>query len=248
MDNVAETIDCPRCSGARYVLRPARPGDTHSVFSANGPAVLGPCPVCNGTDRRQEYLRSLCRLTEEELTHNFADWKPDKHQAMVTGSDGRSTKANGAAVLRVAQRVLETGGWLTLAGPWGNGKSYLLTAIVNEAVQANRKAVYVKMADMLDHLRRGYKPGAEVDSDSLWELITRCDVLCIDEAEKWNTTPWAEEKAMQMAEDRYRRAGECVTCWAVNDAADLPPYLKSRMTQFPFIVMAGKDIRPELKR
>jgi len=241
--------DCPKCGGAGFVLKAANEGDGQAVYSVGGPAVLTACPVCNGTDRRQEYLRNVSGLTDEEYDRDFAGYWSQKH-AGKTLRDGRLVGVTGFEILDMARNVLTENGWLTLAGSNGNGKSYLLTAIVNEAVRAGRLAVYIRMADLLEHLRQAFKPGAEVDYDQLWALICRAEVLAIDEAEKYNATTWAEEKVMSLAEDRNRRWRECVTLWSVNDVADVPSYLKSRMTcgRFSFVVMTGNDIRPGLRR
>lgn len=177
----------------------------------------------------------MCRLRGDELNFTL---------------DGYWAKEHGREPLLAALYVLEKNGWLTLAGAKGLGKSYLLAAIVNEAVAQNRLAVYITMSELLEHLRRAYKPGAEVDFDGLWETIGRCDVLCVDEADKYSPTAWAEERVQMLVDDRYRDWHGLVTVFATNDVADCPGYLKSRMLdgRFMFVQMQGADVRPELER
>lgn len=232
----ADQAECARCLGAQFIIRPAQRGESGNIcFTQHGPGKLVPCPSCNGVDRRQEYLRGMCRLRGDELRFDF---------------DNYWTRQHGREPLVAAQYVLEHNGFLTLAGTKGLGKSYLLAAIVNEAVKRNRLAVYITMSELLEHLRRAYKPGVEVDFDGLWQTIGRCEVLCIDESDKYNPTPWAEERVQMLIDDRYRDWRSLATCFATNDVADCPGYLKSRMLdgRFMFVQMQGADVRPELER
>ena len=180
-------------------------------------------------------MRRLCRLSGDEARRRFDGYWAQKH---------------GDKPVRAARWLLGNNGWLTLSGSVGTGKTFLLQAIVNEAVEAGRMAIYLTMADLLEHLRRAYKPGVEVDSDALFDNIVRCEMLCVDEADKYNPTSWAEEKLMQLVDDRYRRWRECATVWAVNDVADVPGYLKSRMLdgRFVFLALKHQDVRPEVRR
>ena len=228
-----KTPDCPRCLGAGWIHRPARSDDPQDkrAFSVHGPVCLVECPSCNGDDVRQDYLRRLCGLRGGELDADFSGCY--KHQPVAE-----------------ARAVLDRFGWLALAGPYGTGKTYMLTAIVNEARQRGMMAIYSTMSNLLDHLRRAYKPGAEVDFDALWQNILRCQVLCLDEAEKFNATPWADEKFSMMIDERYRRWTQTVTVLATNSLEDMPGYLKSRAMDGRFkIVFAGEqDVRPRLRR
>lgn len=110
--------------------------------------------------------------------------------------------------------------------------------------------IYVPMAKLMDHLRRAYKPGAEVDFDAFWDNIVKSQVLCLDEIEKYNATSWAEERFFALLDARYRDMTSCVTVLATNDIESVPGYLKSRMMDGRFKVMFldGKDMRGGLRR
>ena len=225
--------DCPACGGASWLHRPAQAGDDPKRIadSVHGRVCAIDCPVCNGADKRQDYLQQLCGLRGGDL-------------------DSRFSSCFKAQPVSEAERVLKHSGWLTLSGEYGTGKTYLLTAIVNEARLRGVMAIYSTMSDLLDHLRRAYKPGAEVEFDALWENIIRCQVLCLDEVEKFSATPWADEKFSMMINERYRRWTDQVTVLATNSLDDVPGYLKSRAMdgRFKIVFVDGKDIRPELRR
>lgn len=219
------------------IHRLARPDDPVNMraFSEHGPVCLVSCPICNGEDVRQDYLRRLCGLRGGELDADFDGYWLDRH---------------GPKALDVARSVLERQGWLTLHGDVGTGKTYLLTAIVNEGRRRGLMAIYSTMSNLLDHLRRAYKPGAEVDFDALWVNILRCRVLCLDEAEKFNATSWADEKFNMMIDERYRRWPDTVTVLATNSLEDVPGYLKSRAMdgRFKIVFTGDRDVRPGLRR
>jgi DNA replication protein DnaC len=205
------------------------------VFTEHGPAVLIPCPICNGSDRQIEYLVKLSGLTGAELHCSFGEYWTTLH---------------GDAPLGAANDVLKGRGWLTLSGGYGRGKTYLLMAITNEAVKRGMKSVYVGMERLLDHLRVAFKPGVEVEYDAMWDTITSADVLCLDEIEKYNPTPWAETRVKELLDDRYRAFASQTTVLATNDLAGCPGWLKSRILdgRFRVVSIGGSDVRPGLKR
>jgi DNA replication protein DnaC len=206
-----------------------------AAITVHGYARLVPCSICNGEDKQADYLRRLCQLKGEELDFTFADYWGHRH---------------GPKPLTAARYVLANNGWMTLTGEPGRGKSFLLCAIVNEARASGKLAVYMRMAHLLDHLRAAYKPGHEVDFDGFWDTVVKAQVLCIDEPEKYNATPWADEKVSEMIQERYRDWHNTVTCFATNAIENCPGWLKSRMLdgRFAQVAMQGPDVRPALER
>lgn len=216
--------------------RLARAGDTDLAMTEYGLAVLIPCRVCNGTDKRQEYLRRVCGLAGDELSAGFDEyWTQTRERQTALGC---------------ARDVLARNGWLTLDGQFGTGKTYLLQAIVNEARLSGQQAVYTTMARLLDHLRDAFKPGHEVTFSGLWDVVCKSKVLCIDEVEKFSPTPWAEERLFDMANRRYQDWSQLATVFATNDLAGCPGYLKSRMLdgRFRVVKFSAGDVRPGLRR
>lgn len=227
--------ECETCGGAGWVMRLAKPSESGTVFTHRGPAKLVQCPSCNGDDRQQAYLESICGLEGEELGFSFQKW-------MNVGTRGKALEA--------AKWVLANHGWLTLDGRYGTGKTYLLAAIVNEARKAGRMAIYASMASLLDHLRSAFHPDSEMAFDALWNNILRAEVLCIDEAQDFNPTPWADERFKLMVVERYRCWQDTVTVVATSNVEALPGLLKSRAMdrRFRFVMLEGEDMRKSLER
>jgi DNA replication protein DnaC len=189
------------------------------------------CNVCN-KDAQQRYLTELCGLTGDMLTWDFGNTK--------------RLQANALAYDAAKWLAKQPQYFYTLTGLPGRGKTRLLAAIVNEARQAGRTAVYTTTSELFDHLRAAYAPGASVTADYLLDKLTTCTVLALDEFDRYSQTEWAQEKFFQLIERRYRRGDECLTCFATNAALDdLPQYVTSRMLDRRSHVfeIVGADLR-----
>lgn len=176
--------------------------------------------------------------------------------------DNFSPRKGKLDVRPVIEEVLKMGyGWLTLSGPYGVGKTHLLAAIANDARSRGEVVVYTTIADLLDDLRATFHPKAEETYSQLFEDVRGCQVLCIDEVEKFSTTPWALEKFQQLIEHRYRNWALCLTVFATNtpvknignwQGETLPGYMLSRINDGRFWVVDQfwnvSDVRPALKR
>jgi DNA replication protein DnaC len=138
--------------------------------------------------------------------------------------------------------------WLyTLQGTYGIGKTRLLACLVNGGRAAGWTSVYVTMAELLDHLRRAYAPSVPaLTFDGLWDRIVNATILAIDECDRFNPTPWAQEKFFELIDLRYRAGSQCCTAFATNASLDdLDVYLASRMRGRGSRVfeMTGGDLR-----
>jgi DNA replication protein DnaC len=188
------------------------------------------CSVC-GPHRQAEYLRRIDGLTAEMRTWTFAN----------------TVTARNPDAWQTAQAVAQSPEWfLTLSGPYGIGKTRMLTCIVNEARESRWPAVYLTTAQLLDHLRNAYAPNAEVSFDGMWERVSKARVLALDELDRWNPTPWAQEKFFQLIDARYRAGAEMLTVFATNsDIDNLPGYVQSRMMdrRCRIFKLAGTDMR-----
>lgn len=188
------------------------------------------CSVC-GPHRQAEYLRRMDGLTSEMRTWSFSN----------------SVTSRNAEAWQAARAVAQSPEWfLTLAGPYGVGKTRMLTCVVNEAREARWPAVYMTTAALLDHLRSAYAPNAEVSFDGMWSRVVSARVLALDELDRWNPTPWAQEKFFQLIDARYRAGAEMLTVFATNSEIEtLPGYVQSRMMdrRCRIFKMSGGDVR-----
>lgn len=225
---------CQTCNDWHYVrLHGLGPADPRF-------GQLIPCPNCNEQtpEERRAYLLSASRLASTERGHVLGSyWTP---------TVGRQRALTGA------RELLERGcGWLTLWGGNGSGKSYLATAIVNAALEAERECRYWMLADLLDALRDAYQPGqGEADYSALVEELAALPLLVVDECAAFSPTPWAKEKLRQIAERRNRASDQVMSVWVCNvdphgQGGDLD-FLFSRMTEHTVVEVNDGDVRPEL--
>lgn len=230
---------CPACQGRGVQRLERQPGDP--FFGQ-----LLPCEVC-GEARRAAWLEKISRLSPEMLA-----WQ-------LSGFRDRGILQE---VVPQIRRAMEQPGWITLSGPYGTGKSYLLAAIVNEARQAGIPAVYITMAELLQELRNTYDPAAKVGYSSLFNLLVTAEVLALDEVEKYNPTPWADEQTFNLIEHRYRHWDQGLTVFATNkpigegklivENTATPGYFESRIRDGRFTILddfwQAEDARPGLER
>ena len=188
-----------------------------------------PCE-CQDAARIQRLI-DLSRLSANELKFRLADcWNVN-------------TRTKAAA-------LLEHNGWLTLVGPFGTGKSFLLKATVNEARLMGRVALYITMADLLQHFKESFNTETQtMNYTDLWKQVTTCSVLAIDEVDRYNPTPWAEEQLFRLANERYQYWQERATLWATNNFESVVGYLRDRMSdgRFRIIRLNAASVRPKLR-
>ncbi len=94
-------------------------------------------------------------------------------------------------------------GWLVLQGVTGCGKTHLAAAIVNYRYQAKKPALFVVVAEFLDHLRNTFSPESKISYDQLFESVKTAPLLVLDDFGEQTTTPWAQEKLYQVVNYRY---------------------------------------------
>jgi hypothetical protein len=229
---------CPICRGVGFVFD----DEAWERSGFRGGLVL--CPLC-GESRLQSRFERLSGLTPM-----MRGWTLDS----IAKGDGRDE------AVRVAREALKNPrGFLTFWGSWGTGKTYLLAAIVNEAVKKGMSALYTTVARMLDDLRETFSEDRQESYSQVWHKFASVRILALDELEKFNTTEWAEEKFFEVIEHRYNNADRMLTVFATNsevghgkrviDRTRFPGYLESRLMdgRFKVIHIGGGDIRPKLQ-
>lgn len=194
---------------------------------------LFPCAACN-----KDAVAGSTGLNPVEREIRFAD--------IVT--DGRP---GAAKMLKAARQFVQDGctGFLTIHGGYGNAKTTLLKAIVNECVSKGLSARYITMTEVMAYAREAFESQKQGDTD--YGRITdlaKVHVLVIDEVDKARVTEYAREVQVHLFDARYRKSHAVGTVVAWNgdfDNIDLPSVL-SRLSQFVVVKNDDPDMRPLL--
>jgi DNA replication protein DnaC len=186
---------CRRCGGARFVRVTTDPEDARF-----GRPVPCSCALVEEPEERRERLLrysrlgGLRRLTFDTLIRRGRSSDPRAHDRY-------------AEAVAIAERFAgDPSGWLLLTGAHGTGKTHLAAAIANRRIDGGQPALFLAVADLLDHLRAAYAADAEVDYDELLEQVRNAPLLILDDLDAYAETPWAREKFFQVVSYRFNAA------------------------------------------
>ncbi|MEE8337947.1 MAG: ATP-binding protein [Dehalococcoidia bacterium] len=183
-----------------------------------------PCECVRGEDertRRERLVRysrlgALERFTFETLLKQGR-------------SSGREAQARYSHAVEVAERfAAQPQGWLVLTGVPGCGKTHLAAAIANQAIDRGEPALFLGVADLLDHLRASYDDEAELPYEELLEQLRTAPLVVLDDLDSYSETPWAREKFFQLVSHRFHAALPTVfTC--ERPPTEIDPRLGARL-------------------
>lgn len=210
-------------------------------------APLVPCPECL-KQRRANYLAYLQEISGLTPTHRLLTL-----DMIQTERRPRTLK-----MIEMARAFLGNPyGFLTLCGPYGNGKSTALMAVVNACVTNGIPAVYIKFADLIGYARAAFNSDGESD----WERVHRLaqvQVLCIDEMspDQVKETDYVRMIQASIIDARYTsgEAGLTGTVIAGNfslygenmSLPGLPDWIATRLKQGVVVWNDDPDFRPQL--
>jgi len=143
-------------------------------------------------------------------------------------------------------------GFLTVWGPYGNGKTLILQSIVNEfRIQHGVIGSYVRLYDLIEYIRAGFDDGSDSSARQRYLQMRCVPLLAIDECDGPRFTAFAEEFRRVFLDDRYRMAigGNAYTILAMNtDPATLPGDIYDRLRDGRFIIHhnTAPSMRPAL--
>lgn len=191
--------DCPICGGIGYVR------DNVPIDAPNF-GKLRRCPNAKMLDIERRRNDPRMGLSAEEV--KTLTWESILPASPVHNYVGE-----------IREALKNRAGFILLVGAPGRGKTLMLKVLVAVAIHAEYSAAYANMSEILDDLRRSFDAsaaGAELAGRMDWWM--QQDVLAVDEYDKANSTPWAQERIHLLMDTRYRKAlnGEGVTVIAAN--------------------------------
>ena len=109
-------------------------------------------------------------------------------------------------------------GWIYLYVGFGLGKTLALKIAVAETIRTGRDGAYVRMSEILDHLRASFDDHIKETESSRLNWWSSLQVLAIDEFDRLRTTGYGEERRFVLMDRRYEGAirRESVTLIASN--------------------------------
>lgn len=217
------------------------------------------CEICGG----QGYLRNNVELGERGfggiyLCPNADRWRqPGNARSGISVKESvdlcwrsvEDTSGIKTAVTEIRQALATGYGWVYVHGGFGTGKTQVLKIAVAEAMRAGKTAAYVRMAEILDHLREAFQTDSKVSESSRLGWWAQLPVLAIDEFNRVRDTDYGQERRFVLMDRRYELAlrEEGVTILASNsDPSNLPDYLYDRVRdgRFRVVRVTGKSMRP----
>lgn len=204
------------------------------------------CPDCV-KQRRIDYINHLQEISGLSVTHRM----------LTLDMIGIERRPRTKAMIDMARLFVGNPyGFVTFHGPYGNGKSTALMAIVNACVAKGISAVYITFGDLVGYARAAFS----TQNDSDWDRIRRLaqvPVLCIDEMspDQVKETDYVRMIQAQIINARYvsGEAGQTGTVVAGNftlfNETDLPTvsdWIATRLKQGVTVWNNDPDFRPQL--
>jgi DNA replication protein DnaC len=164
------------------------------------------------------------------------------------GLGGRGEAGNlPRAKADVMEWAKQPGGWLTLTGGTGVGKTHLAAAAANDRLAVGDSVCFAVVPELLDALRGSYRDEGEASFEATFAWLKNVDVLVLDDLGAHQATEWANEKLYQLCASRYLR--RALTLITTNiELESLDPRLASRLLDSQrgtVVIVKAKDYRTD---
>lgn len=160
--------------------------------------------------------------------------------------------------LDAVHKALDRGwGWVTLFGANGVAKTLIEKIAVAQSIKAGKESAYCRMISVINDLRAAFDNDNPSRESKLrldrWSTIP---LLCLDEFDRINETPFATTKRFEMMDRRHVEAerGNCITIIAMNknprSLGDEQNYLIDRFYdgRYQVVEMTGPSYRPLINK
>ena len=218
--------DCDICGGAGYYRLQV---DLHDER-------FGKVLICPNVDRSNLPGFAQVGLKKDEI--ESLNWKILIDEPGIQKS------------IQIVKETIEQGyGWVFLYGGFGVGKTYILKIAIAEMIRSGSEASYVRMAEILDHLRDSFDDEVQESETTRLKYWSRLPILAIDEFDRIRNTEYGSERRFVLMDRRYEDAvrEKTITILASNsDPSKLPGYLYDRVRdgRFQIIHLSGESFRP----
>lgn len=181
-DSACELKNCSRCRGLSYCKN----------------AVKGHVYFPNVTKDFIEFSYKSCKYFKEKKKNNTIFFETPK-MLMNASLSELITEKERASILKYIKDFLkkkvngETVKGLYLSGSFGSGKSYILSALLNELSLKGYKCVNINYPLLLNKLKASF---SDYNYNDVMEEIMICDVLLIDDIGAENNSPWSRDEVL----------------------------------------------------
>lgn len=181
-DSACELKNCSRCKGLSYCKN----------------AVKGHVYFPTVTKDFIEFSYKSCKYFKEKKKNNTIFFETPK-MLMNASLSELITEKERANILKYIKDFLkkkvngETVKGLYLSGSFGSGKSYILSALLNELSLKRYKCVNINYPLLLNKLKASF---SDYNYNDVMEEIMTCDVLLIDDIGAENNSPWSRDEVL----------------------------------------------------
>ena len=181
-DSACELKNCSRCKGLSYCKN----------------AVKGHVYFPTVTKDFIEFSYKSCKYFKEKKKNNTIVFETPK-MLMNASLSELITEKERANILKYIKDFLkkkvngETVKGLYLSGSFGSGKSYILSALLNELSLKGYKCVNINYPLLLNKLKASF---SDYNYNDVMEEIMTCDVLLIDDIGAENNSPWSRDEVL----------------------------------------------------
>ena len=181
-DSACDLKNCSRCKGLSYCKN----------------AVKGHVYFPTVTKDFIEFSYKSCKYFKEKKKNNTIFFETPK-MLMNASLSELITEKERANILKYIKDFLkkkvngETVKGLYLSGSFGSGKSYILSALLNELSLKGYKCVNINYPLLLNKLKASF---SDYNYNDVMEEIMTCDVLLIDDIGAENNSPWSRDEVL----------------------------------------------------
>lgn len=181
-DSACELKNCSRCKGLSYCKN----------------AVKGHVYFPNVTKDFIEFSYKSCKYFKENKKNNTVFFETPK-MLMNASLSELITEKERTNILKYIKDFLkkkvngEPVKGLYLSGSFGSGKSYILSALLNELSLKGYKCVNINYPLLLNKLKASF---SDYNYNDVMEEIMTCDVLLIDDIGAENNSPWSRDEVL----------------------------------------------------